>query len=399
MGGLKPSYQNNWATVYATDALSGAKLLEPQSVHCIVTSPPYWGLRSYLDKDDPKKALELGAEKTPGEYVEKLVEIFRVLRPVLRDDGTLWLNLGDSYARDGGDTTYSSSNTRQQAYMDRAAYPSGSGSKKRTAAGLKVKDLVGSPWLAAFALRADGWYLRRDIIWNKPNPMPESVTDRPTSSHEYVFLLSKKPRYFFDNEAVREKYNPTTLSRNAYARNKVGKGIDENGASHTKGQDDGIMIEANPSGRNIRSVWTIATRPFSGAHYACFPPDLVYPCVKAGTSEYGVCGECSAPWERVVERKAMEVRPGPSAGLYGSRTTDGINGTMLEPAESKTVGWQPTCSHESETVPATVLDPFMGSGTTAYAARKLGRRSIGFDLDEKNIALIEERMGSQEVLL
>lgn len=390
-------YSDQWATVHQTDALSGADLLEDQSIHTIVTSPPYWGLRSYLDASHADKHMEIGAEDTPEEYVEKLVEVFRALWPKLRDDGTLWLNLGDSFAGggNGGGGSFAKDGIR-------AALP-GTDKNRRTRhgersvpQGRKPKDLMGVPWLVAFALQRDGWYLRSDIIWDKPNPMPESVTDRPTSAHEHIFLLTKKPRYFYDAEAIREE-DSGKASGNVFKREHResygGRGNDE---QWTGGR-----------GRNKRNVWRVPPKPYAKAHHAVFPPALVQPCIEAGTSERGVCEECGAPWERILERsRTYESGSGKSGNAPSGKNGPGLQGggqtkdIRRGPCVfSTTTGWKPSCSCDSEAVPATVLDPFMGSGTTAQVARSLGRKSVGFELDSDCAELIQERMGYQEVLL
>jgi len=411
---VKPAYSDDWTTVYGVDALGGLQSLPEKSVHCAVTSPPYWALRSYLPAGHPDKELELGAEKTPELYVEKLVEVFRGVWRVLRDDGSLWLNLGDSYSGGGGFFPNAPSNRNDGSMSSRrGAGKAGMKPKGRGASDdLKPKDLIGFPWMVAFALRADGWYLRSDIIWNKANPMPESVTDRPSKSHEYMFLLTKRPRYFFDQDAVRESHTRLWGEEN-------GRGIyaGKNCLDHNKSD---MPVLPHPAGRNIRSVWEIATRPYPGSHYATMPVDLVYPCVKAGTSEYGVCSECGAPWERVVEKtgRMNQQHNGPgtskshieASGKHG-KTSSLTTGYV---PEKRTVGWQPTClcrvpapevvSEEfpdgvvPRPTPATVLDPFCGSGTTLLAARKLGRRSIGIDLDIRNVALTEERLAQGALL-
>lgn len=239
--------------------------LEANTIQCCVTSPPYWGLRDYGVPG------QMGLEKTPEEFVENLVRVFREVRRVLRDDGTVWLNLGDSYAHDikgsGGGWANDPSNYAFQAQKT---------TPRKCNHGLKPKDLVGIPWRVAFALQADGWYLRQDIIWNKPNPMPESVTDRCTKSHEYIFLLTKSARYYYDAEAIREPVKDTS-GKNMRAP-KLGE--------HRKdGNYDTVTAKtyAEIKGANRRSVWTITTKPFKEAHFATFPPEIPEICIRAGS--------------------------------------------------------------------------------------------------------------------
>lgn len=243
-------------------------VMPEQSVTTCVTSPPYFGLRDYGHDG------QIGLEPTPDEFVAALVEVFREVRRVLVDDGTLWLNLGDSYGRGfGGGTPGEKSATNAGSFTGREY--------RGAVPGVKDKDLVGIPWLVAFALRADGWYLRSDIIWHKPNPMPESVTDRPTKAHEYLFLLSKGPRYFFDADAIRERAEQPEGVAALTGQHKVlaePMGTNGSGAS-TLGTNYG------PSHRNKRSVWTVATQPYAGAHFATFPPKLIEPCILAGSRE------------------------------------------------------------------------------------------------------------------
>jgi DNA modification methylase len=247
-----------------------------------VTSPPYFGLRDYGHGG------QIGLEPTPDEFVTALVQVFRAVRRVLRDDGTVWLNLGDSYASDtkgsGGDGSTSSLGTTGHAQTPEATKRSGNRQRmtpRKFNHGCKVKDLVGIPWMVAFALRADGWYLRSDIIWAKPNPMPESVTDRPTKAHEYLFLLSKGPRYFYDADAIREL--DTTGHSDPGPRKQNGGGSIESLRGDWRGEPMAPTV-----GRNKRSVWTVATQPYPGAHFATFPPKLIEPCVLAGCPEGGV---------------------------------------------------------------------------------------------------------------
>jgi DNA modification methylase len=256
------------------DCLEVLKTLPAESINCAVTSPPYYGLRDYgVDG-------QIGLEQTPNEYVAKLVEVFREVKRVLKDDGTLWLNLGDSYASaqkgSGGATNKQLTNRgsffRPERY-DLASH------------GLKPKDLIGIPWRVAFALQADGWYLRQDIIWHKPNPMPESVRDRCTKAHEYIFLLSKSAKYFFDSDAIKE--GSKTYTRKASKIGNKAQSDDGFRSYMVDSQTRGFGRDITTVGRNKRSVWTVTTKPFKGAHFATFPQDLVEPCILAGCPEGG----------------------------------------------------------------------------------------------------------------
>ena len=251
------------------DCREQMRTLADGSVQTCVTSPPYFGLRDYGVEG------QLGLEPTPDEFVAAMVEVFREVRRVLADDGTLWLNLGDSYARQGGRVS------DQSRHWDGRKASPGSLHATRIASdvGLKPKDLIGIPWKVAFALQADGWYLRQDIIWSKPNPMPEAVKDRCTKAHEYIFLLSKSPKYHFDAEAVKEPVAESTTAR--LAQPTLHK---QAGSSRVPGKTNGNMkAVGNGETRNRRSVWTVTTKPFKGAHFATFPPDLIEPCILAGS--------------------------------------------------------------------------------------------------------------------
>ena len=244
----------------------------PESVQCCVTSPPYWGLRDYGVEG------QLGLEATPELYVAKMVEVFREVKRVLKADGTLWLNLGDSYAGSGrGNNPNGKQGTNKGTSFD----PEYSGV---VPSGLKHKDLVGIPWRVAFALQADGWYLRQDIIWAKPNPMPESVTDRCTKSHEYLFLLSKSERYYYDHEAIKEPATPGchTTTQKSFGGQAAGAVVKPSG-----NQIPGSTFSWGET-RNKRTVWTIATQPYSEAHFATFPPKLIEPCILAGCPSGGL---------------------------------------------------------------------------------------------------------------
>ena len=352
-------------TILHADVMDGLRSLPDRSVHCIITSPPYWGLRDYGVEG------QIGLEPTPEEYVARMVEVFREVRRVLRDDGTLWLNLGDSYAGGGGfaPNAPSTATSISGRYGTTGALISYGGIRPQGS--IKPKDLVGIPWRVAFALQADGWYLRSDIIWHKPNPMPESVRDRPTKAHEHMFLLTKSRRYYYDADAVREPCATTDRER--------GNGNGPYRADH---------FNHNPLGRNRRDVWTIPTRPYKGAHFATFPPALVEPCIKAGTSERGCCPECGAPWRRVVERE--------KADRIDRTDNPNQRGLMRCPSQldkTRTVGFEPSCTcGTGETVPCVVLDPFGGSGTVAKVARDLGRSSVMIELNPEYVGIMKKRL-------
>jgi len=342
-------------TIAHGDALACLRELPDESVHCCVTSPPYWGLRDY------GVAGQLGLEKTPEEYVAKMVEVFREVRRVLRNDGTLWLNLGDSYASSGSGSWGSSGKSTLTTGSRRGAWAPGNAIGKtpsRDCSGFKSKDLIGIPWRVAFALQADGWWLRQDIIWHKPNTMPESVRDRCTKAHEYIFMLSKSARYYYDADAIKEpgvsettkmpdgwdtgpgahgtfhrdgrekgrKALPETQSNLATYRDKQ-RGHGRRYAGFNDRWDALSRDEQCALMRNKRSVWTVATAPFKEAHFATFPPDLITPCILAGCPEGG-----------------------------------------------------------------TVLDPFGGSGTTAEVALKTGRKFYLIELSADYIALAQKRI-------
>jgi len=257
-------------TLHLGDCRQILRTLPERSVHCCVTSPPYFGLRDY------GMAEQIGLEPTPEQFVAELVAVFREVRRVLRDDGTLWLNLGDSYNAYNANRGASTSISDGSAGRDHPQH-----SRGLTTTTLKNKDLIGIPWRVAFALQSDGWYLRQDIIWHKRNPMPESVTDRCTKAHEYVFLLSKSARYFYDADAIKEAAS-SDFGRGVIGRGKQGSALAVGCNGRQPQQDHSGWLGGDGENRNRRSVWTIATQPYKGAHFATFPPALVEPCILAG---------------------------------------------------------------------------------------------------------------------
>lgn len=260
--------------IYEGDCRQILSDLAEQSINCCVTSPPYFGLRDYGNDD------QIGLEQTPDEFVEALVGVFREVKRVLRDDGTVWLNLGDSYYnyRPGKGQALA----KQTVSKTSQDLPQECARRGNKLEGLKEKDLIGIPWRVAFALQADGWYLRQDIIWSKPNPMPESVKDRCTKAHEYIFLLSKSPRYYFDNDAIKE---PSEMRGDSKLTIFGGKKYGENNDEKHKTKSGNQYF---PDGeKNKRSVWTVSPKPFSEAHFAVYPPELIEPCILAGCPEGG----------------------------------------------------------------------------------------------------------------
>lgn len=322
-------------TILTGDCLEIMKTLPDNSINCCITSPPYFGLRDYgMDG-------QIGLEPTPEDYVSRLVEVFREVKRVLRDDGTFWLNLGDSYVSSGVQTPQKNLN----ALADRMAPRKNPRKTNQDVDGkvirpnkikpenMKMKDLMGIPWIVAFALRNDGWYLRQDIIWSKPNPMPESVNDRCTKSHEYIFLLTKNSKYFFDHYLIKEPVAESTIIRAKHKNNHLQRkdgGDASNQCGLTPEQQDKYYAKINESAlRNKRSVWTITTRSFKGAHFATFPEDLIKPCILAGCPEEGI-----------------------------------------------------------------VLDPFFGAGTTGLVSLKLNRQFLGIELNPEYVEIAKARIAS-----
>lgn len=343
---MPPTYQ-----ILVGDCLDLLRAMPDQSIHTCVTSPPYFGLRDY------GMAGQIGLEETPAEFIARLVEVFREARRVLRDDGTLWVNMGDTYASVAGGYAEGGSAGKHDFVSKSTRSAVRRGTRRTPPEGFKAKDLMGMPWRLAFALQDDGWYLRQDIIWAKPNPMPESTRDRCTKAHEYIFLLSKSRKYFYDADAIREPAAPASIARweqagwdeqdgsdrvpgkangsmkavgglrskrNSFARDpKPGTGDHGQKAQHRPDRED---VEYAQS-RNKRSVWTVATAKYSGAHFATFPPELIRPCIQAGAPRGGV-----------------------------------------------------------------VLDPFGGAGTTGVVAMQEGRQSILCELNPEYAAMAQARL-------
>jgi DNA modification methylase len=318
-------------TILLGNNIETLKTLPDSSVNCCVTSPPYYGLRNYETEG------QIGLEETPNEYIEKLVGVFREVKRVLRDDGTLWVVIADSYAGSGKggsptDRGYKQStnagSSLGNAYLKDHETIERCNVTSKTFEGIKAKDLIGIPWMLAFSLRADGWFLRQDIVWAKPNPMPESVTDRCTKSHEYIFLLSKSPRYYFNSNVIKEPaVNPPALRDRANEKSNIT--MPNGTARFSQG-----MREYNADGkRNKRDVWTVSTKPYSGAHFAVFPQELILPCILSGCPENGI-----------------------------------------------------------------VLDPFMGSGTTALVAMKNFRNFIGCEINPDYVKIAEQRIADERGL-
>jgi DNA modification methylase len=336
-----------------------------------------------------------------------MVALFREVRRVLRPDGTLWLNIGDSYATDPkGPGGADKSNLSGRGTYQHIKSPPQMKTWDFRECGYKKKDLLMIPAMLAIALRGDGWYLRQDIIWDKPNPMPESVGDRCTKAHEYLFLLTKSPRYFYDQEAVKEPMAESSLARvqQPNLENQLGSSR-ANGGRKTNGNIKPAGDFASGT-RNKRSVWRVSTKPFKEAHFATFPTDLVEPCILAGTSEHGVCGKCGAPWRRVTERRNIENGRGGKNAFRGQ----GSNRDWEDGAANRddrdmknigavrvTVGWKPSCECNARVVKPVVLDPFFGAGTTGLVAEALGRNYIGCELNPEYVTIAKRRIASAMV--
>jgi DNA modification methylase len=390
------------------DVIERLRGLPDSSVHCVVTSPPYWGLRSYLPDTHAEKSKEIGCEPTLAAHLDVMVnEVFAEVRRVLRPDGTCWVNYGDCYA--------TSPNGRRADEVKRLGTDDRTFRDKpfSTIQGvMKPKDLCMVPNRFAIAMQDAGWWVRSEIIWHKPNPMPESITDRPATAHEKVFLFSKSERYFYDAVAVRTDAAPTSKARwQQDIDNQVGSQRANGGdradrpmkavrglTPRHEGHINHTRLDATDRGSaNLKNVWSIATKPFKEAHFATFPPDLARPCILAGTSEKGCCPNCGAQWRRITE-KSFHPHADVSADA-ALRTKEQLDessrwsGSQRGSVSHATVGWEPSCPCPRQSpVPAIILDPFGGAGTTGLVCAELQRDAVLIELNEQSIAIARRRI-------
>ncbi len=428
--------------IIAGDCRAALAELPSQSVHMCVTSPPYWGLRDYkvepqvwggdpmlcghewddsvvtkksggvgssgLLKDGRNEAQRiitadrsnsvswlnvsqgafcrhcnawrgsLGLEPTLGLYLDHMVEVCREIRRVLRKDGTFWLVVGDSFCAHPGQRK-----TTDKAGPKQISNTASVGAPSRHDAGLKPKDLMMVPARLAIRLQEDGWWVRQEIQWCKAAPMPESVTDRPTSATEKVFLLSRSARYFYDAEAVKEAVEESQIGR--VRKSVIGGSSWQERQQHSKGG-----TYQNEGSRNLRNWWLLGPEPYAGPHFAVFPTEIPRRAILAGTSAKGVCPKCGAPWQRDLKFTGDRQL---SPDLYGRPRVAVTQNTRKTDGVYETIGWQPTCRcNACDPVPATILDPFLGAGTTALVADRLGRNCIGIELNPADVTRAEERL-------
>lgn len=393
-------------SILVGDALDRLRGLPSDHFHAVVTSPPYWGLRDYGVEG------QIGLERSVNDFLAKMVDIFSEVRRVLRPDGSLWLNIGDTYSTDMKWGGKSSNKHEMEVEFPRK--------KERSISGMKPKEMVGVPWKLAFALSADGWYLRQEIIWSKRSPMPESVRDRATKSHEHVFLLTKSSKYFYDFMRARQKASGIAPGNKTDGKYGLKKGTEEH---RTKA---GLKKCGAHETANFRSVWTLSSEPYRGAHFATFPTELVRRCLLAAVSERGCCPTCGSPAERIVERQRVQTRPGTNSKVMkhpsgwsqeeGSHSTidgrydyrekgkyhDSITGNRdprRHVTRYATIGFKQNCECEPmASVPCRVLDPFAGAGTTLMVARRMNCEAIGIDLNPEYAAMAAKRIVDDQPL-
>lgn len=339
-------------------------------------------------------APQIGLEPTLDEFIDKMVEVFEEVRRVLRSDGVCWVNMGDSY------NAGTSSSRKQSTDNDVGGWQSAGthGDRRVKADWCKTKDRMLVPWRLVLALQAAGWYVRDVIVWHKPAPMPESVTDRCTQSWEPIFLLTKSPKYFYDAEAVKEDSihagREVIVTAKGFAGQATGAGINGTGNAVI---GSSVMVAGT---RNLRNVWTLSPEPFPGAHFATFPTELPRRCIKAGTSEHGCCPKCGAPWKRITEREQLKrERPNEYVKRDGAEGTGNSCANTVAGVAVTTKGWEPTCKcNAGDAIPCVVMDIFNGSGTSGLVARRLGRRYVGFELNPDYAAMARERITSDAPL-
>jgi DNA modification methylase len=453
---VEPAYEYVDGFLYHGNVNDVLAELPECSVDCIVTSPPYFGLRDYgtatwvggdadcthevgrhmrggtLDGKESnfqnnsmgsygdeavkigdscphcsavRKDLQVGLEQTPEQYIARMVDVFRGLRRVLKADGVAWLNLGDTYwggkGRSGAGSKKTHKTRTSKTLQKEHTYIGEDGGfrpQDRPSDIFKAKDLCMMPHRVAIALQEDGWWVRQDIVWNKTNPMPESIRDRCTKSHEYMFMLTKSKKYYFDNQSIKEPAVSKPHNSGNKSTGKIGT------SKRTGGQLEPDRVWASDGMRNRRSVWTISTRPYKGAHFATFPPKLIEPCILGGTSEKGHCSKCGSRWKRNLKRN-IDNKTDTAKSLIEAATHMGIPDDKAKlrigldrktPYEKnpgyQLLGFEPTCDCDAECDADVVLDPFMGSGTTAIVARQHGRRFIGIDLNKEYLALANGRI-------
>ena len=382
--GMRPE-----AVILEGNVLEQLARLADASISCVVTSPPYWGLRKY---DAPDVTWpngwtgQYGLEPTPELYVQHTLDVLRAIRRVLRPDGVVWWNIGDGYAASG--------QGRGSAHGTAVITDDDLGSKMPLPPDLKAKDLVLMPSRVALAAQADGWWVRSDIIWHKSNAMPSSVKDRPTTDFEHIFMFTKKARYWYDQEAVREPHVTfSSESRMRGGRNHLGV----RGGTPEKGKNagDSNLHDArwdqafHPSGRNLRTVWKFGTSSTPEAHFATFPEELPRRCIKAACPPE-ICAQCGMARVRLMDVSPMEIRRTDWGEQAGNRTAS--SGTMIKPREAKTIGWTDCDCVEPDYQPGLVLDPFAGIGTTGVVALQLGRDFIGIELSPKYVKMAREKL-------
>lgn len=388
-------------------------------MQCVTTSPPFFGKRDY------QVAGQIGLEDDFGEYLDRLVAVFREMRRVLRHDGTFWLEIDDTYAS-GGRIGHGSTVGEKQR-TNRGSDGTNDAPRVRDPEGIKRKDMFGVPWELALALRADGWYLRSEIIWHKVDAMPESVKDRPAHTHSTIFLLSKSERYFYDGVAIKEPFRTlqTASGRMRDPRppqeetfpgmtGEAPRGPDGRRkttiSTGDKGHENYLSREGkerwpDPAGANARSVWSISTGSTHHAHFAPWPQKLVAKMILAGTSEYGACEDCGAPWQRqlgesvLAGEKRIQDSPRPAADERGVSEGGLARSNGRTWREREMLGWEATCGCGTENVrPCVVLDPFGGSGTTGLVARNLGRHAVLIELSERYCEIASERLQQLSLL-